>query len=172
MFALSVCGQVSQTDVCSWSTYWLWEGPWFHCLLPLHTTIILPVFKSHTSMIKRGNEVLALSRHRRIGLFLLLTVYKTNVLLLNHSLQAPSGSLKKYSSSLCQDLAAEENAVPSFSYPLTFTIESRSDFFFFFKVILVPSEPVLQLSLLYMQRNWPAACLLLLIPCVDLLKGP
>lgn len=80
----------------------------------LHTTIILPVLKSHTSTIKRGNKVLVLSRLIRIGSFLLQTVWKTNVLLLNHSLQTPSVSLKKYSCFLCQDLAAGEKVAHLF----------------------------------------------------------
>lgn len=44
----------------------MWEAPCLHGLLLLHSTIILPVFKFHASMIKRGNEVLALNRHRII----------------------------------------------------------------------------------------------------------
>lgn len=161
----------SEIAVCSWSAGWVWKVPCFHCLLPLHTTIILPVFQSHTSMIKRGNEVLTLCKHTRVGLFLLLTVEKTNVLRLNHSLWAPSGSLKKHGSSFCQDMAAGEKTAPSFSYLLTFTVESRS-VFFFLGAILVPSEPVLWLSVPYMQRRQPAAFLLLMIPCEGLLEGP
>lgn len=119
----------SQIAVCSWSAGWVRKVPCFHCLLPLHTTIILPVFQSHASVIKRGNEVLTLTKHVRVGLFLLLTVQKTNVLRLNHSLWAPSRSLKKYGSSFCQDMAAGEKTAPSFSYLLTFSVGCRADFF-------------------------------------------
>lgn len=88
----------------------MWEAPCLHCLLLLHSTIILPEFKSHASMIKRENEVLALNRHRIIP----PTDSVEDVCVAAESLFASTIRTLEKDSSLCQDLAAEEKAAHLF----------------------------------------------------------
>lgn len=98
MFALGAlvgCGKLHVFIACSFS------------IAPLFCLYLNPTHP----WLKEGMRCLLLTG---IGLFLLQTVWKTYVLLLNHSLQAPSGPLKKYSSSLCQDSAAKEKAAHLF----------------------------------------------------------
>ena len=105
----------------------MWEVPCLHCPLLLHSTIILPVFKSHASMIKGGNEVLALNRHRIIP----PTDSVEDESVAAESLFASTiRTLEKVQLFPLPRFGNRGESSTSFSHFLTSSVESRFDFFF------------------------------------------